>query len=71
MANDQTEYYTDDLKKLKERVSKCDIDTLDSIEFFLGEANAYTAGITADIEKEVRDEIKIFKKYCSCTKRYR
>lgn len=65
---DIEKYYSTDLVKLKKRVEECDIDILDSIEFFLKEANAYTSGIPIDIEKEVRWEIDKFKRNCMCAK---
>ena len=65
---DIQKYYSTDLAKLKERVEQCDIDTLDSIEFFLKEANAYTSGIPIDVEKEVRWKIDKFKRNCICAK---
>jgi hypothetical protein len=61
-------YYSEDLVQLKKRVQECNIDTLDSIEFFLKEANAYTSGIPIDIEKDVRWEINKFKRNCMCIK---
>lgn len=60
--------YSTELEKLQTRVKKCSIEALDSIEFFLKEANAYTEGIPIDIEKEVRWEIDKFKRNCPCTK---
>lgn len=65
---DIQKYYSTDLVKLKKRVEECDINTLDSIEFFLKEANAYTSGIPIDIEKDVRWEIDKFKRNCMCAK---
>ena len=65
---DIQKYYSTDLVKLREMVEKCDIDTIDSIEFFLKEANAYTSGIPLEIEKEVRWEINKFKRNCICIK---
>lgn len=60
--------YSRDLETLKKRVENCDIDVLDSIEFFLKEANVYTYGIPIDIEKDVRWEINTFKRNCICNK---
>lgn len=65
---DIDKYYLIDLAKLKKRVEECNIDALDSLEFFLKEANAYTAGIPIDIEKEVRWEIDKFKRNCVVNK---
>lgn len=67
---DEKEYYAEDLEKLKQRVNKCSFDVLDSLEFFLGEANAYGAGISDDIVKEINNEIKTFKKNCRCERRF-
>jgi hypothetical protein len=64
---DIQKYYSD-LLKLRTRVEECDIQALDSIDFFLKEANAYTSGIPIDLEKEVRWEIDKFKRNCMCTK---
>lgn len=61
---DIQKYYSTDLVTLKKRVEECDIGALDSIEFFLKEANAYATGIPIDIEKEVRWEIYKFKRNC-------
>ena len=69
MANEK-EYYTEDISKLRQRVDNCNIDVLDSIEFFLGEANAYTTGISDDIVKQINEEVKRYKKYCRCEKKY-
>ena len=66
---DIQKYYSTDLVELKKRVEECDINTVDSIEFFLKEANAYTAGIPVDIEKEVRWNIDKFKRNCVSFKR--
>lgn len=65
---DIQKYYSTDLVKLKTMVEDCNADALDSIEFFLKEANAYTSGIPIDLEKEVRWEIDKFKRNCICTK---
>jgi len=66
---DIEKYYSTDLVKLQKRVEECDIEVLDSVEFFLKEANAYTSGIPIDIEKEVRWEIDKFKRKCTCFNR--
>lgn len=60
------EYYAEDLKKLKGDVDKCSIDILNSLEYFLEEANAYSTGIPIDIENEVKSQIRRFKKDCTC-----
>ena len=73
----EQEYYAKDLKLLKERVAKCDEGIINSLLFFLAEANnpVYTdksdkhthmSGINQDLEKEIRDEALEFKKKCSC-----
>lgn len=61
---DIQKYYLTELAKLQTRVKECNIEALDSVEFFLKEANAYTEGIPIDIEKEVRWEIDKFKRNC-------
>lgn len=66
----QKEYYAEDLEKLRKRVDKCSLETLDSLEFFLKEADAHMAGISDDIMKEIHSEIDTFKKLCHCEKRY-
>ena len=60
------EYYTEDLEKLRNRVSKCSTQVLDSLEFFLEEANTYSAGISDDIVNKIKDDVKKFKKNCMC-----
>lgn len=60
------EYYSKELKELKKRVSNCDIRTLDSVEFFLTQANMYTSGISVEVEKEVRNEMHRFANKCNC-----
>ena len=69
MANHK-EYYAEDLEKLKNRVNKCDTQTLDSLVFFMQEADAHMAGISSDIVEEIKDEVKRYKKDCFCKKRY-
>lgn len=66
----QREYYAEDLEKLKNRVDKCNIEVLDSLEFFMEEANAYMQGISNDIIKEIKEEIKKFKKNCRSERRF-
>ena len=68
--SDHKEYYAEDLEKLRNRVNKCNSDTLDSLVYFLEEANAYTQGISDDIIKEIKDEVKKFKKDCRCERRF-
>lgn len=65
---DIQKYYSTDIVKLKKRVEECDIEAIDSIEFFLKEANAYTSGVPMEIEKYVHFEIDKFKRNCICTK---
>lgn len=60
------EYYTEDLKLLKERVAKCDESIINSLLFFLAEANTRMSGLNQDLEREIRDEALEFKKKCSC-----
>ena len=62
----EQEYYKKDLDLLKERSSKCNEELINSLLFFLGEANTHTTGISQDIEKEIRDISLEFKKKCSC-----
>ncbi len=62
----EQEYYAKDLKLLKERVTKCDEGIINSLLFFLTEANTRMSGINQDLEKEIRDEALEFKKKCSC-----
>lgn len=62
----EQEYYTEDIKLLKRRVAKCDEGIINSLLFFLAEANTHMSGINQDIEKEIRDEALEFKKKCSC-----
>ncbi len=62
----EQEYYAKDLKLLKERVAKCDEGIINSLLFFLTEANTRMSGINQDLEKEIRDEALEFKKKCSC-----
>lgn len=61
-------YYSKELKELKSRVSNCDIMALDSVEFFLTQANMYATGISAEVEKEVRNEMHRFIGSCKCIK---
>ncbi len=49
----EQEYYAKDLKLLKERVIKCDEDIINSLLFFLTEANTRMSGINQDLEKEI------------------
>ena len=67
MRNNQN-YYLTELAKLQTRVKDCNIEALDSIEFFLKEANTYTEGIPIYIEKEVCWEIDKFKRNCFISK---
>jgi hemerythrin-like domain-containing protein len=62
----EMEYYSKELKELKKRVSNCDTRTLDSIEFFLTQANTRMAGISRDVEKEVQNEMHRFTNKCNC-----
>jgi hypothetical protein len=62
----EQEYYAKDIKLLKERVAKCDENIINSLLFFLTEANTHMSGINQDLEKEIRDEALEFKKKCSC-----
>lgn len=62
----EQEYYAKDIKLLKERVAKCDENIMNSLLFFLTEANTHTSGINQDLEKEIRDQALEFKKKCSC-----
>lgn len=64
------EYYAEDLEKLRDRVDKCNSDTLDSLVYFLEEANAHMTGVSDDIIKEIKDEVKKFKKDCRCERRF-
>ena len=59
-------YYAEDLKLLKERSHRCNEDIINSLLFFLGEANTHMTGISQDIEREIRDISLEFKKKCSC-----
>ena len=52
----QKEYYTEDLEKLRNRVSKCSTEVLDSLEFFLEEANTYSAGISAQKPNDTKSQ---------------
>lgn len=60
------QYYTDELKKLNIRASECDINFLDSIEYFLEESNSHTTGIPKDVERQIKDQIRGFKYNCRC-----
>lgn len=60
------EYYAKDIKLLKERVVKCDENVINSLLFFLTEANTHMSGINQDLEKGIRDQALEFKKKCSC-----
>ncbi len=62
----ELKYYGRELDVLKIRVNNCDINALDSIDFFLREANTHTTGISEDVEKQIRKEINRFKKDCIC-----
>ncbi len=62
----EQEYYAEDIKLLKERVAKCDENIINSLLFFLREANTQMSGIDQDLEREIRDEALEFKKNCSC-----
>lgn len=66
----QKEFYIEDLQKLRNRIDKCSNETLDSLVFFMEEANAYVQGISEDIIKEIKDEVKKFKKDCRCERRF-
>lgn len=69
MTNETTKgYYNKVLIELKERVDKCDINIVNSLTFFMKEANAYTTGIPTDVEKQVIDEANRFKRDCKCAK---
>ncbi len=59
-------YYDDDMKKLKENVNNCDKDILNSLEYFLEEANSYTSGIPIEIENEIKTQIHKFRENCKC-----
>jgi hypothetical protein len=62
----EMKYYKEDLDKLTKRVNDCSTDTLDSIEFFLLEADAHMQGISDNIKEKIRNEINRFKKDCKC-----
>ena len=66
--SDVLKYYSIELEKLKKNVDECNVNALDSIDFFLKEANTYDKGIPLDIEKEVRWEIDKFKRNCIAQK---
>ena len=69
MANHK-EYYAKDLEKLRNRVNKCDTQTLDSLIFFLQEADAHMAGISSDIVEDIKYEVSRYKTDCLCKRRY-
>ena len=48
--SDVLKYYSIELEKLKKNVDECNVNALDSIDFFLKEANTYDKGIPLDIE---------------------
>lgn len=64
------EYYKDDLERLRNRVNKCDIDILDSLYFFMNEADTYPSGLPEIVTTNIENEIKTFKKYCRTEKRF-
>lgn len=66
-----SEYYKDELKKLNENIDKCNTDFLNSIEYFLEEANSHTTGIPTDIENIVKKQMRSFRYNCTCHGRTR
>lgn len=66
MTNEK-EYYAKDLNVLRERVRHCSRDVLNSLVFFMEEANKHATGISDDVVKEIKDEVAKFRKNdCDC-----
>lgn len=67
--SDQMEYYAEDIKKLIDRVNKCDVRTLDSLVFFMQEADTHMAGISDDVMTNIKYEVNRYKKDCRCERK--
>ena len=60
------EYYAEDLKVLRLRVSQCRNDVTDSLVYFMAEANAHSTGILDEVAEEIKEEALKFRKNCEC-----
>lgn len=64
--SDQIEYYAEDIKKLVDRVNKCNVQILDSLVFFMQEADAHMTGLSDDVMTNIKYEVDRYKKDCRC-----
>ena len=60
------EYYAEDLKVLRRRVSQCRNEFIGSLVYFMTEANKYPSGIPEEVSKEIKEEALKFRKNCEC-----
>lgn len=65
MANGK-EYYAEDLKTLRRRVSQCRNDIIGSLVYFMAEANKYPSGIPEEVAEEIKEEALKFRSNCEC-----
>lgn len=60
------EYYAEELKILKRRVSQCRNDFIGSLVYFMSEANVHPSGIPDEVAEEVKAETLKFIHNCEC-----
>jgi hypothetical protein len=60
------EYYAEDLKVLRRRVSQCRNEIIGSLVYFMAEANKYPSGIPDEVAEEIKEEALKFRKNCEC-----
>ena len=63
------EYYAEDLKVLRRRVSQCRDDIIGSLVYFMAEANKYPSGIPEEVSEEIKEEALKFRSNCECKNR--
>ena len=60
------EYYEEDLKVLRRRVSQCRNEIIGSLVYFMAEANAHPSGIPDEVAEEIKEEALKFRLNCEC-----
>jgi hypothetical protein len=64
---EQAYKYKKELYKLQNRVDKCSIDVIDSLLYFLKEADSNMAGLERELMNDINFMTNTFKTTCNCS----
>jgi isochorismate hydrolase len=59
-------YYKKELDDMGKWAEECNIAILDSMQYFMNEADQNMSGIDRDIVDRITDNIRKFKQHCNC-----